>query len=246
MTTDLLAERDFLLRSLRDLDAERAAGDIDEGDYQSLKADYTARAAAVLKALKAPPKGELVAENHERRGSVQRVRRWVVAGGVVIALAALSGWAVASSSGDRVSGQNITGQTPGDTVASSSASIEAELAKARDLFGQQKVLEAIKTYDSVLAKDPKQPEALAYRGWLLHLAGVDDRALESLNSAIAADPTFPDTHFFRGELLCTYAHDQQGAVAEFNQFLATNPPAQFATLVQQRAQAAQSGACAKP
>lgn len=47
----LLDERAFLLRSLRDLEEERAAGDIDDADYQALRSRYTARAAAVLRAL---------------------------------------------------------------------------------------------------------------------------------------------------------------------------------------------------
>ncbi len=41
---------EFLLGSLRDLEAERAAGDIDEQDYSTLKDDYTVRAAAALRA----------------------------------------------------------------------------------------------------------------------------------------------------------------------------------------------------
>ena len=44
-------ERDFLLASLDDLERERAAGDVDDHDYRTLRADYTARAAAVLRAL---------------------------------------------------------------------------------------------------------------------------------------------------------------------------------------------------
>ncbi len=53
-------ERDFFLRSLRDLEAERAAGDIDEHDYLALRDDYTVRAAQILRQLggagnEAPP-----------------------------------------------------------------------------------------------------------------------------------------------------------------------------------------------
>ncbi|MDQ1515519.1 MAG: hypothetical protein QOE80_1349, partial [Actinomycetota bacterium] len=47
----LESERDFLLRSIADLDQERAAGNLDEERYQSLKDDYTARAAAVLRSI---------------------------------------------------------------------------------------------------------------------------------------------------------------------------------------------------
>lgn len=45
--------RAFLLRSLADLDAERAAGDLDEDDYVALRDHYTARAAAILRRLDA-------------------------------------------------------------------------------------------------------------------------------------------------------------------------------------------------
>jgi hypothetical protein len=47
----LQEERAFLLRSLADLDAEYEAGDIDDDDYRSLTDGYTARTAAVLRAL---------------------------------------------------------------------------------------------------------------------------------------------------------------------------------------------------
>ena len=46
-------ERDFLLRSLEDLERERAVGDVDEHDYVTLKDEYTVRAAMVLRELEA-------------------------------------------------------------------------------------------------------------------------------------------------------------------------------------------------
>jgi hypothetical protein len=46
-------EREFLLRSLADLDAEYEAGDIDDDDYRTLTDDYTVRAATVLRAIEA-------------------------------------------------------------------------------------------------------------------------------------------------------------------------------------------------
>lgn len=51
MNESLEEDRDYLLRSLEDLEQEREAGDIDEADYLALKEDYTARAADVLRAL---------------------------------------------------------------------------------------------------------------------------------------------------------------------------------------------------
>lgn len=47
----LQEEREFFLRSLRDLETEYEAGDIDEADYRVLRDDYVSRAADVLRRL---------------------------------------------------------------------------------------------------------------------------------------------------------------------------------------------------
>ena len=54
----LIEERDFLLRSLRDLDAERDAGEITPGDYSSLRDGYIRRAAEVARRLERVERGE--------------------------------------------------------------------------------------------------------------------------------------------------------------------------------------------
>ena len=51
MNASLEDERDFLLRSLDDLESEFDAGDLDDADYRRLKSDYTARAAEVIRRL---------------------------------------------------------------------------------------------------------------------------------------------------------------------------------------------------
>ncbi len=75
----LEAERDFLLKSLDDLEAERAAGGIDEESYQALHDDYTARAAATIRTLRdgvdARPAG--AGTSWRRRGVGHRGRRGV-------------------------------------------------------------------------------------------------------------------------------------------------------------------------
>ena len=64
----LEAERDFLLRSIDDLEAERAAGNVDDGTYRELHDDYTARAAAVIRSLDAGTRshGARTAVRHRR------------------------------------------------------------------------------------------------------------------------------------------------------------------------------------
>ena len=48
---ELEEERRYLLRSLKDLERERDAGDVDEADYLTLRDGYTVRAAAVLRQI---------------------------------------------------------------------------------------------------------------------------------------------------------------------------------------------------
>jgi hypothetical protein len=49
--TELLDEKDSLLKSLRDLEFEREVGKLSEEDYARLSADFRARAKRALKAL---------------------------------------------------------------------------------------------------------------------------------------------------------------------------------------------------
>ena len=44
-------EREFLLRSIADLEREHDAGDIDDADFEALRDDYTTRTAEVLRAI---------------------------------------------------------------------------------------------------------------------------------------------------------------------------------------------------
>ena len=235
----LVEEREFLLRSLRDLEAERAAGDIDPDDYRALKDDYTARAAAVIRALNQEP-----APLAEPPKTPVRPRslRTPIAVLVIVGLAALAGWAVASSSGERQTGQAASGN-----VALAPNSTQARLAEARKLFGEKKVLDAVKTYDEILKTDPNQPEALAYKGWLLYLAGLVDPGLESVTKATTASPSYPDAHFFRAMILCDAKHDGDGAIAEYRAFFGNVPPQGFDKAlqdqVQQRLDAAMAGGC---
>ena len=73
-------QRDFLLRSLEDLEREHEAGDIDDHDYEALRDDYTVRAAAVLRALDAHAALQTEAASPEASGrdvggGHRRVRR---------------------------------------------------------------------------------------------------------------------------------------------------------------------------
>ena len=220
--TELDPGREFLLRSLDDLEVERAAGDIDEKDYLELRDAYTARAAEVMRAI--DETGNVI-DDEDRPVRRRRMQRAVAAATLVVLVAVGAGALVASMAGER---------TPGQQVSGSVAGTQAELlARARDFLGRGKALDAVKTYDAVLGKDPKNAEALAYRGWVLRLAGLSNKGLESIDQAIAADPSYPDAHFFRGMILKQDRKDPAGAVKELRIFLASNPTGDLVPMVQQ-------------
>lgn len=179
-------ERDFLLKSLDDLEEEHAAGDVDEHDYATLRDDYTARAARVIRTI----------ERHQAReaepepGSA-RWRKVVMAAGVVV-FALACGALVAQASGRREPGDTVTG----DIRESSRQRIDEAIVTARD--GQYD--EAIDLLDEVLEDAPENAEALAFKGWFQFQSG-DGLGLTTLLEAAEADPDYPPTHAFMATIL---------------------------------------------
>lgn len=204
-------ERAFLLRSLDDLEREHDAGDVDDGDYRTLRDGYTRRAAEVLRALEA---GRAMLPEPTPRAPLRRV----LIGVAVVAVAVVAGLAVAAGAGLRLPGQSATGD-----IRDSSANL---LAEARALLSEGDAVAAIQRFDEVAARDPGNAEALAYGGWLRHLAGLTPEGLERVDAAIAADPTYADAYFFRG-VMRQQQGDLTGALADYDAFLANDPPAGF-------------------
>lgn len=224
----LEAERDFLLTSIADLDAEFAAGDIDEEDRRALLDGYTARAATVLRALEA-------GRRPQRGGLSAAWGRRLAVGAAVLAVAVGLSWWVATSSGQRLPGQQITGLDPRDEVTVLLS--EARAANFADPAG------AAEAYARVLELDPDNVEALTYRGWTLALAtrtaadGVDiaaslGEAVDLLVTAIETDPTYPDPFCFLGIVQYRFVGDAESARPLVAGCLAANPPAVVRDLVQ--------------
>ena len=232
---DLKEQRRFLVQSLKDLEREREAGDIDEVDYRTLKDDYTARTAAVLHAIDERRVGLAQQQRGARRKRSTKWTALIVAG--VVALAIGGGVLVAATSGERVPGQTATGNVP--------SNVSDQLTAAQQDLAEGKAVDALKLYDQVLKQDPRNAQALTFRGWILESANLHDEALTSLDKAIAADPNFPMAHYFKGAVLFQSKNDPAGAVKEFQAFLASNPPPDAAktaqdALDQARAAAGQS------
>jgi tetratricopeptide (TPR) repeat protein len=224
----LADERDFLLRSLTDLEAEFAAGDVDEDDYRELRDGYTARAAAVIRALAAddaPPARRF------RLGGSKRL----IAILITVALAGALSWAVAASSGQRLAGQQITGLDPRDEIS-------VLLAEAR-AGSMADPLAAAALYESVIELDPDNVEALTYRGWTLALAARQESdaevagerlavAVDSLVAAVRADPTYADPLCFLGIIQYRFVGDAESAAPLVAACLDADPPAMVLSLME--------------
>ena len=214
-------ERDFLERSLADLEAERAAGDLADEDYRLLKERYAARLArlhARSGGQSDTPAGRSV---HQKR-SVGRVL-----GGVVLvgALAVGAGFAVASFAGSREVGDTITGDVP-DSVRSDTARLE----EAARLAAAGQVVEALEAYDAVLADEPDHPAALTYKGWLLRNVGTANdepelaaRGVDLLERASQVAPTFSEAWLFLGIVYLRDQDDPERAVDALRLAIANDP-----------------------
>jgi len=251
---DLQAEREFLLRSLDDLDDELVAGNIDPDNYRVLHDDYTARASAVIRSL---------ADGKARRAPdaprVPPAMRFLTIGGIVV-FAVLAAILLAHTVGQRRAGQQITGdaQAGGSTTtvsaqggliaakqaaAAQPKNYNARIRYARALFAAQVYPAAVQEYIVAAKLDPTQAEPAAYAGWLTGLFAQSEKtestkkelfnAAESgLDRAIAIDPTYPDSYVLKGLLLTRLETKQCAGAAAFQQFLVTaandNPMRQMA------------------
>jgi uncharacterized protein (TIGR02996 family) len=245
----LESERDFLLRSIADLEIEREAGNLDDERYRALKDDYTARAAAVLRSIE---------EGRAARPAPTPApkRRKLLTGGAVLAFVVVAALALAAAAGKRHAGQTITGNAQSASAQSGAtgdasdaarrAGLErqvkehpddatAHLVFARYLLEKGEATEAVKEYVATARLDPKNAEANAYAGWVSFVAAqsasadpktaaeLTDRALARLDLAVAANDSYPDAHFFRGMVQFRGKNNPKAAVPDFERYLALVP-----------------------
>jgi len=224
---ELEEERRFLLRSIRDIEREHAAGDVDDADFRILRDGYVARAAAVL--------GEI----EDGRSAIvpKRARSWkqraLVIGATLVVAVGL-GVFVALSAGQRLPGQSLTGGQPADEVA-------VKLSQASQVLMSDSTT-AFKLYDEVLAIEPDNVEALTYEAWLRVLGGrgAADTALmqegiDGLQHVVQLDDSYADAHCFLAVATGSFLDppDATIAVVEAEACLASNPPAMFRNDIEQ-------------
>jgi len=234
----LASEREFLLRSLDDLEAEREVGNVDDGTYETLRDDYTARAAAVVRTLES---GSGTTPPEPPRAST--TARVLTVGGILV-FALVAAFALTHAVGQRHAGQTITGnpQAGGSTTVpdegpalkaaalANPKSYDANIAYARYLLGRGDYPDAITEFGAAARIDPSQPEPPTYAGWAGALLARDvqdpktrapllDASLERINEVIRTHPKYPDAYALKGVILLQLENDAQHAIGNFQQFL---------------------------
>jgi tetratricopeptide (TPR) repeat protein len=243
---ELERERDFLLKSLDDLETERAAGNIDDASYTELHDDYTARAAATIRALR---------DGVDARPASPPVpwrRRGLVIGGIV-AFAVVAAVALAAALGARLPGQTSSGNQPSSAPSSGERKArlqdaadknpndpQARLALASFLEESGDTVESLKQYDKVVEIAPENADALANAGRLRFIIAGQVPSPEAqrqlvadartfLDRAVQADPNNADARYYRGVLLLDGFGERDAAVGEFQRYLVLAPDGRFAT-----------------
>ena len=249
---ELEAQREELLAALRDIENERAAGDLPDAEYRALRDEYTVRAADVLRRLEAleragtaeAPAGDAGGSGDvggpgdaersgggggsartptpvRRAGGRRRLRTALILAGTAF-VAAGAVLLVVGASTSRQPGQTVSGNVP--------PSPAQDLVAARHAMATGDQVMALRLYQAVLHVEPNQPEALAYSGWLLRLAGDAQQSQKLVEAAVAderaaelADPAYPDPHFFLGVILLDDLHDPAAAVPQLQAYLGSNP-----------------------
>jgi len=245
-------ERDFLLRSLDDLERERDKGTIDDESYERLHADYTARAAAVIRALRDGVDARPVAP------PVSKQRRVLTIVGIV-AFGVIAAVALAAALGARLPGETSSGNTGASTtpttlslegrierlqsaVAANPDDRASRLLLARFLEANRDLPGALQQYDEVLKRDPTNADAEAQAGRILYLTAraavksapdqVDALVQQSrarLDHAVSLDPQYADARFFRAIVLANEFGDFAGAQSDLQRYLILAPNGAFVT-----------------
>lgn len=206
-------QRDFLLRSLADLDREHAAGDLADDDYTTLRDDYTARAAEVLRAIERREQAFADARRPRSAG------RTAVTVGIVVVIALVAGLSVAKFAGPRQAGDTATG---GITAKQTPSQLAQTCIRTVNTDPQATVT----CYRKVLEKDPRNYVALTWLGWSLEIiardlpaGGTTDElraaARSSVEKAIEINPDYSYARAFRAVLAY-----RAGEFAKAKQYLA--------------------------
>ncbi len=250
-------ERDFLMKSLDDLELEKESGGIDDESYAALHDDYTARLAAALRSLRDDVDVAPKPKPPSRSG--RRNRTLLIVAVCVFALVA--GISLAYAVGARLPGQMGSGDS-GTTLTPTQKKAQAKL-KRQITSLQDQVNAAPDDYDlrlklslayeqngdlveraeAVRRRDHHRrqlaPRAHANSARLVYLISSQlpaknaqqqyvAQALAGFNKAIEVNPDYADAYFFRAVLYYAALQDFARAQVDLQNYLLKDPTGTWA------------------
>jgi len=220
-------QRDFLLASIKDLEREHEAGDLDDDDFETLRDDYTARAAETLRAIK------------ERRSAFDAARRprslartLAVFGGVAL-FAALAGLLVARTLGARSAEDTATGGIGTERTPNQRAQA------CQQLWDPAEPDEAVACFEGVLNDDPRNVVANTWLAWQLEIAGGTnlskaqrDRIEQLVETALDQNPDYSYAKAFRA--IIAFRHGKPEEASRYlDEFEASDPAPDARRIIEQ-------------
>ncbi len=227
-------ERARVYEALRELAFDHRAGKLSVEDYEAMRTEYEARAAAVLVSLdteaqrarggsagarpqKRAPRPPVSHTVSPRRPLLRAAlaAAFLLVFGVTIGVFLAQGIRPRMSSMDSITGDFLTGTGPGGispTLSFRGNATERNLAEGRAALERGDFRMAIDHFKSVLDVDPNNPIALSYLGTVLGRGGHADAGLEAVERALRIAPDHPLALWAKGLVLYEAKRDYAGAI----------------------------------
>ena len=249
MVQELRAEKDTVLRAIKDLEFDFASGKLSNEDYSAMQSKYAARAMdiiqdldtqeAAMQKLPQPPVPSEHPPSSRPRDAGQRWPRPVFAASVIGLLIAivggggfLLGRVTQGTAGEGVARESAAGST-GDgaqmitaleaRLAQNPRDLEALIGLGRVYLQTGQVPKAIEFYKRALEIDATNVSALSGMAMILAQAGHSDQALTLFDRVLAINPQVPMALLFKGRILYEDKKDYAAAIASWEQFLRVMP-----------------------
>jgi cytochrome c-type biogenesis protein CcmH/NrfG len=245
----LAEQREAVLRSMEEIEADFEAGNLSEEDFRSLHARYQKQAAALGQRMGSasagePASGAPAAASAAQGSWVTSAIGWAAGG---VAFAALA-WLVMSQAlsprgpdgvmTGSIPGQGMGGSATGTTpiadvdmsqlaalegvVASDSTNVEALVEVGHLYLTLQRYGETTQVTMKALELDPDNPEALTHLGMILMSVEHVADAIGAFDRALAIDPTFGEALQFKG-MVSFVNQDFAGAVEAWERYIEVVP-----------------------
>jgi cytochrome c-type biogenesis protein CcmH len=249
MLQDLRAEKDTILRAIKDLEFDLASGKLSNEDYGAMRSKYEARAMDIIQdldtreaALQTSPQPS-VPPGHpfpsQARAAGERWPRPVFAAAVIGLLIAIvggggfllgrvtqgtaeEGMARESAVGATGDGAQMVTALEG-RLAQNPRDLEALVGLGRIHLQTGQAPKAIELYKRALEIDATNVSALSGMAMILAQAGHSDQALTLFDRVLAINPQVPMALLFKGRILYEDKKDYSAAIASWEQFLRMMP-----------------------